>query len=143
MATAPTTYNYDPATGLFLGTSKADPSPLEEGIWLVAAHATLLVPPAGVPVAKLRWDGSAWRQDGETTQTPINYRIAKDAIWRRASDEEAELMEQTLAAQPVRIRRIYEGATHIQSGDELFGLLESAMTYLFGEARAAELLAPA
>ncbi|UXN74519.1 hypothetical protein N8D56_05095 [Devosia sp. A8/3-2] len=142
MATAPTIYNYDPATGLFLGTGKADPSPLETDVWLIPAHATLNAPPTGVSVAKLRWDGSAWRQDGETTQIPVNYRISKDAIWRRATDAEAELMEQTLAAQPVRIRRIYEGATHIQSGDELFGLLETAMTALFGPSRAAELLAP-
>lgn len=143
MATAPTIYNYDPATGHFFGTGKADPSPLEPGVWLIPAHATLIEPPSGVPVANLRWDGSAWRQDGETVGRPVDYRIAKDAIWRRASDEEAETMEALLAAQPVRIRRIYEGATHIQSGDELFGLLEAGMKALFGDERAAQLLAPA
>ncbi|UXN69900.1 hypothetical protein N8A98_22275 [Devosia neptuniae] len=69
-------------------------------------------------------------------------RIAKNAIWERATDDEAEQMEMVLAAQPVRIRRIYEGATHIDQAHELYALLNAAMTQLFGEDRAAELLAP-
>lgn len=69
-------------------------------------------------------------------------RIAKNAIWERATDAEAEVMEQMLSAQPVRIRRIYEGATHISADHELFALLSGALTQAFGEERAAELLAP-
>ena len=69
-------------------------------------------------------------------------RIPKDVVWRRATDQEAEAMEFALSQQPIRIRRIYEGATHIETGDELFSLLESAMTSMFGAAKAKELLAP-
>lgn len=66
--------------------------------------------------------------------------ISKDAIWRRATDEEAELMEVALQAQPVRLQRIYEGATFISIEDELYGVLHAALVQLFGAVRAAELL---
>lgn len=68
--------------------------------------------------------------------------ISKDAIWRRATDEEAELMENALQSQPVRLRRIYEGATFISTADELYGVLRSALEALFGSERAEELLQP-
>jgi hypothetical protein len=68
--------------------------------------------------------------------------IAKDVIWRRASDQEAEQMEALLQAQPVRLRRIYEGATSISTEDELYSVLSAALTQLFGAHRAAELLEP-
>jgi hypothetical protein len=142
MSTPPIIYNYDPANGHFLNTGKADPSPLEPGVWLVPAHATTATPPQGVPAEKLRWDGTAWREDGAAVSKPVDYRISKDAIWRRATDEEAEAMEAALSSQPVRIRRIYEGATHLQTGDELFSLLEASMLQMFGADRTGELLAP-
>lgn len=69
-------------------------------------------------------------------------RIAKNAIWERATDAEAEAMEMMLKQQHVRVRRIYEGATHISTDHELFTLLSGAMTQAFGADRAAELLAP-
>lgn len=68
--------------------------------------------------------------------------VSKDAIWRRATDEEAGQMEAALQSQPVRVRRIYEGATLISTGDELYGVLETALVQLFGTERTAELLEP-
>lgn len=138
----PNVYHYEAATGRYLGKALAEESPLEPGVMLVPAYATLSAPPSQIPIATLRWDGSTWRDDAEQTAQPVDYRISKDAIWRRASDEEAEQMEAALAAQPIRLRRIYEGATHLQTGDELFTLLQGAMVAMFGEDRAAELLAP-
>ncbi|MQY50830.1 hypothetical protein [Rhodocyclus gracilis] len=46
---APPVYHYDGDTGLYTGASRADPSPLEPGAWLVPRHATLEEPPAEVP----------------------------------------------------------------------------------------------
>lgn len=68
--------------------------------------------------------------------------ISKDDIWRRASDQEAEIMEQALQNQPTRLKRIYEGATYIRTDDGLFTLLKETLVQLFGETRADELLAP-
>ncbi len=68
--------------------------------------------------------------------------IPKDIIWRRATDDEAEQMEEVLSAQPVRLRRIYEGAGFISTSDELYGVLEGALVQLFGLQRAKELLEP-
>ena len=73
---------------------------------------------------------------------PLPARIAKNAIWERATEAEAEAMEMMLNLQHVRIRRIYEGATYISTDHELFTLLNGAMTQAFGADRAAELLAP-
>jgi hypothetical protein len=58
---APTVYHVDPVTGLPLGTSEADASPLEPGEWLVPAYATLQAPP------KLPAGFAAVLMDGEWT----------------------------------------------------------------------------
>lgn len=58
---APTVYHADPVSGLPVGTSPADASPLEPGEWLVPAHATLDAPP------KLPAGFAAVLQDGEWT----------------------------------------------------------------------------
>ncbi len=89
-------------------------------------------------------DNFDWR-DGQWVERVASAAIAtisKDAIWRRATDEEAEQMEAALQAQPVRLRRIYEGATFISTSDELYAVLEGALVQLFGVERAAELLEP-
>lgn len=78
----------------------------------------------------------------EPIPTPVLTRIPKDAIWRRATDAEAETMETLLSQQPVRIRRIYDGATYVMTTDELYPTLLAALVEAFGEERALELLEP-
>lgn len=38
-------YHYNPATLVYLGSSEADPDPLEDGVWLLPANATRVAPP--------------------------------------------------------------------------------------------------
>lgn len=87
-------------------------------------------------------DGNAFSAPPLSEQEAPPARIAKNAIWERASEHEAEVMEALLAQQHIRIRRIYEGATHISADHELFVLLSAALVQAFGSERAAELLAP-
>ncbi|MBL8599249.1 MAG: hypothetical protein JNL14_16065 [Devosia sp.] len=117
---------------------------LREDGWIVRTSDGASVPPDPANLDYLALlaavDGgdtiAAWRPP-----EPAHLRtISKDAIWRRATDEEAELMEAALQAQPVRLQRIYEGATFISTEDELYGVLEAALIGLFGPGRASELL---
>lgn len=90
-----------------------------------------------------------WEAEGNTiapyeppeTPAPVIVVFPAD-LWRRATDEEAEAIDQTMGAQPLRIRRIFTSALEYRSDDEMWSLLMGAATQLFGEARAAELLAP-
>lgn len=63
-------------------------------------------------------------------------------LWERMSDAEAEQVEAAMATQPFRTRQIFMTAQTFRSDHELWPLLESMATQLFGETRASELLAP-
>lgn len=83
------------------------------------------------------------RQPGDVPPPPPpKTRIAKDMIWRRATDDEAAQMQAALASQPLRLQQIYDGASWIETTDELFGVMNAALTQLFGADRAAQLLEP-
>jgi hypothetical protein len=68
--------------------------------------------------------------------------VAKLDFYRRCSDPEAEAIDQAFAGQPTRMRRIFDAAQTFRSDAEEWPLLQGAAIQLFGEARAAELLAP-
>lgn len=51
-------YNYDSATGAYVSTSLADPSPREPGVYLIPAHATEIAPPERAPFAWPVFDAS-------------------------------------------------------------------------------------
>lgn len=54
-------FNYDAETGVYLGESEADASPLEPGKYLVPRHATDVAPPDEVEAGKaLFWRGGKW-----------------------------------------------------------------------------------
>lgn len=53
-------YQFDMA-GLFVATTIADESPLEEGVFLLPAGCTFTAPPEELPDGKWpRWNGTAW-----------------------------------------------------------------------------------
>lgn len=61
-------------------------------------------------------------------------------LWERLTEDEADLVNEAMATQPVRTQRIFTTANTFRSDHELWPLLEQMATELFGENRAAELL---
>lgn len=62
-------------------------------------------------------------------------------LWSRMSDGEAEQVETAMLAQPIRIQNIFRTASSYRSDHELWPLLTTIATTLFGAERAAEILA--
>jgi len=63
-------------------------------------------------------------------------------LWRRTTDDEAEQIEAAMNVQSARLRNLFRTAQTYQSDDPLWSALLGVAVELFGEARAAELLAP-
>lgn len=63
-------------------------------------------------------------------------------LWSRMTDSEADQVATAMGIQPFRIRKIFETANSYRSDHELWPLLVQIATALFGEDRAAEILAP-
>ncbi|EMG53177.1 hypothetical protein WYI_14102 [Ochrobactrum sp. CDB2] len=61
-------------------------------------------------------------------------------LWERLTEAEADQVNEAMATQPVRTQRIFTTANTFRSDHELWPLLESMATELFGTERAAELL---
>lgn len=57
---APRAFNIDPITGEYLGSSQADPSPLEPGVWLLPAHCFTDAPPAAGQGQAVVRENNAW-----------------------------------------------------------------------------------
>lgn len=63
-------------------------------------------------------------------------------LWRRVTNDEADVIAEAMQEQPLRLRKIFETAQVYRSDDELWPLLYGMAVQLFGEARASEILAP-
>ena len=63
-------YHYHPVTGVFLGQSLADESPLEPGVFLVPAYATATPPPETGNGEYACWENDAWSVKIEETIDP-------------------------------------------------------------------------
>nr|WP_278437216.1 hypothetical protein [Brucella anthropi] len=62
-------------------------------------------------------------------------------LWERLTEAEAEQVNAVMATQPFRTRQIFQTANTFRSDHELWPLLQQMAIELFGEVRAAELLA--
>ena len=62
-------------------------------------------------------------------------------LWERLTETEADQVNEAMATQPVRTQRIFTTANTFRSDHELWPLLVQMATDLFGEDRAAHLLA--
>jgi DNA-directed RNA polymerase specialized sigma24 family protein len=76
-----------------------------------------------------------------TVVTPPPTLTYKADLYRRATEDEAERIEEALAAAPVRQRRLFEAAQYLDHADPEFAAMHEALVGLFGEERADELLA--
>ena len=72
---------------------------------------------------------------------PVTVVFAVD-LWSRMTDAEADQVGAAMAGQPFRVRKIFETANSYRSDHELWPLLVQIATTLFGEERAAQILAP-
>lgn len=63
-------------------------------------------------------------------------------LWSRMTNAEADQVGAEMENQPFRIRKIFETASSFRSDHELWPLLNQLATALFGEERAAQILAP-
>ncbi|QTQ84617.1 hypothetical protein J8N08_16745 [Agrobacterium tumefaciens] len=63
-------------------------------------------------------------------------------LWSRMTEDEADQVGAAMDHQPFRVRKIFESASTFRSDHELWPLLVQIATTLFGEERAAQILAP-
>lgn len=90
-------YQYDRA-GLYAGTTEADESPLEPGVYLLPAMCTLEPPPAELPQGKWpRWNGKAWALVGQP------------AAPAPATADPAEPIPEAKASPSARLQQLLDG----------------------------------
>lgn len=75
-------YNYDGATGAYLGKGQADVDPLNQEEWILPAFATTVAPPA---------DSSG------------NVRVFRDGAWGYVLEQQPDLPPQTEPVAPVSV----------------------------------------
>jgi hypothetical protein len=72
---------------------------------------------------------------------PPPYRLDKQTILGRLTDDEADAFEAALQAMTSRQRLLWEGTPSVASDEPYFATVQSLAVNLYGETRAAELLA--
>lgn len=113
------------------------------------------IPSDAVAVTDEQWSDASlmklWRSpEGQLTEPPPPEPITQPepatilpavTLWERLTEAEAEQVNAVMATQPFRTRQIFLTANTFRSDHELWPLLEQMAIDLFGEVRAAELLA--
>ncbi|WP_157951542.1 hypothetical protein [Agrobacterium pusense] len=89
-----------------------------------------------------KWvDGEVVEYTPPPSPEPITV-VNKLDLWSRMTDEEADQVGAAMDTQPFRVRKIFESANTYRADHELWPLLQQIANSLFGEERAAEILAP-
>lgn len=103
--------------------------------------------PEGTINVSLKPSGDHEWQDGEWVYVesppppaPVIVLYPVD-LWSRLTNDEAEQVEGAMLGQPIRLQNIFRAASSYRSDHELWPLLQSIAVALFGDARAAEILA--
>jgi len=107
-------YHYDPKTKILVGTSLADPDPLEIGNWLIPAHATPIEPPIINPNQFARFDIDMWRleqipeeipvQENEESSIPTVVKITSvDYLERFTEEEQIAIVTATMSNPVVKL----------------------------------------
>lgn len=138
------------ANGVFVGTTEADESPLEPGVFHIPGGCVEQEPPAFADGEQARWTDGAWvvepRPPAPEPETPPEpaplTKTHKATIWCRLSDEEAELLDAALLAAPLRLRRIFDAAQYLDTNDQDYPTLRAGVVAALGEERADAVLAP-
>lgn len=74
---------------------------------------------------------------------PPPYGLPVSVFWTRMTDEEAEEFDGAMAtASPLRLRRVFNSATSITSGTELFLFVRNVLVGVVSGTRADEIMAP-
>lgn len=85
-------FQFDNA-GLYLGETVADESPLEPGVYLLPARATLVAPPASVPQDKWpRWNGVEWTLANKPKPPTEDDPVAKLAAFLASNPDVAAML---------------------------------------------------
>lgn len=75
-----TVYQYD-RSGLYIGPTEADESPLEPGVYHLPARTTLCAPPLDCPDDQWpRWNGSVWTLASRPQQSDTNGAVAAEKL---------------------------------------------------------------
>lgn len=90
--TTKTVFQID-SSGLYVGATLADESPLEPGVWLLPAKTVEPVPPAQWPDDKWpRWSGSGWVLVNKPQPVDGNAAAAKLAVFLQHNPDVAALI---------------------------------------------------
>jgi hypothetical protein len=87
-----TVYQYD-RSGLYVGETVADESPLEPGVWLMPALTVDVPPPTEFQKEQWpRWNGAAWVLANNITAANDNDPLKKLQAFLHANPDVAELL---------------------------------------------------
>lgn len=93
--TTKTVYQFS-RSGVYVGDTLADESPLEPGVWLLPAYTTEAAPPAEVPADQVpKWNGAAWELvTKQPEKSAAELALEKLQAFMAANPDVAALMNQ-------------------------------------------------